>query len=225
ALGRLYGPNPERGLFKTTDGGQTWEKLSIPTDDKTGVLDLRMHPTEPETLIAATWERQRDQFDAFFGGSEGDQYGPVKTHAPGTALYKTTDGGKTWKKLTKGLPTVPMGRIGLDWYRKDPNVVFAIIDTEKAGQGPPRVAALRVSGDKGEGGIQLKGVNPSGPAGRAGLKAGDVLKSIDGKAAESVQAVNTQLQNARPGQKLTVSVARGQETKEMAVALEDRSRG
>src|SRR5207302_3944300 len=78
ALGRLYGPNPERGLYKTTDGGQNWTKLSLPTDDKTGVLDLRMHPTDPETLIAATWERQRDQFDAFFGRSAGDAYGPEK---------------------------------------------------------------------------------------------------------------------------------------------------
>jgi photosystem II stability/assembly factor-like uncharacterized protein len=225
ALGRLYGPNPERGLFKTTDGGQTWQKLSLPTDEKTGVLDLRMHPTEPNTLIAATWERQRDQFDAFFGGTEGDQYGPVKTHAPGTALYKTTDGGQTWKKLTKGLPAGPMGRIGLDWYRKDPNIIYAIIDTEKAGQGPPRINLLRASADKAEGGLQIKGVNPDGPAGKAGLKAGDVIKTVNGKAAESAQAVNTLLQNARPGQKLTFSVARGEETKDVAVALEDRTRG
>src|SRR5437762_4511532 len=62
ALGRLYGPNPERGLYKTTNGGESWEKLSLPADDKTGILDMRMHPSEPDTLIVATWERQRDPF-------------------------------------------------------------------------------------------------------------------------------------------------------------------
>ena len=63
ALGRLYGPNEERGLFKTTDGGKTWEKI-LYVDDKTGVIDLRMHPADPETLLAAAYERQRDGYDA-----------------------------------------------------------------------------------------------------------------------------------------------------------------
>src|SRR5262245_36146151 len=66
ALGRLYGPNSERGLFKTTNGGESWDKVHY-VDYRTGVLDIRMHPTDPETLIIATWERQRDEFDAFFG--------------------------------------------------------------------------------------------------------------------------------------------------------------
>jgi photosystem II stability/assembly factor-like uncharacterized protein len=117
ALGRLYGPNEERGLYKTTNGGDTWERVLF-VDDKTGVLDIRMHPTDPETLIVATWERQRDEFDGFFGNVEGDQYGPIKTYAPGTALHKTTDGGKSFKKLTNGLPNAKLGRIGIDWYRR-----------------------------------------------------------------------------------------------------------
>src|SRR5437868_3638543 len=120
ALGRLYGANPERGLFKTTNGGKTWDKV-LYVDEHTGVLDMRMHPADPQTIIAATWERMRDPFDAFFGG-EGDQYGPIKNHTPGTALHKTSDGGKTWKKLDKGLPTAKLGRIGLDWYVKDPKI-------------------------------------------------------------------------------------------------------
>ena len=85
-------------------------------------------------------------------------------------------------------------------------VVFAIIDSEKAGQGPPRISVLKASGDKGAGGIEIKGVNPEGPGGKAGLKAGDIVKTVDGKAAETVQALNTLLQNARPGQKFTVAV-------------------
>ena len=138
ALGRLYGPNEERGLFKTSDGGKTWEKI-LYVDDKTGVIDMRMHPTDPETLLVATWERQRDGFDSHRGEPalpDGyDAYDPIKKWGPGSGIYKTTDGGKTFQKLTKGLPTCQLGRIGLDYYRKDPNVVFAIIDCEKIGMG------------------------------------------------------------------------------------------
>ena len=125
-LGRLYGPNPERGLFKTTDGGNTWNKILF-VDDKTGVIDMRMHPTDPETLLVATYERERDLYDT---------NDPSKKWGPGGGLYKTTDGGKTFKKLAQGLPGGPLGRIGLDWYRKDPKVVFAIIESEKIGMGP-----------------------------------------------------------------------------------------
>src|SRR5438034_6266008 len=74
ALGRLYGPNEERGLFKTTDGGRSWQKIHH-VDNATGVIDLRMHPTDPQTLIVATWASQRDGFDRFFGYVEGAQTG------------------------------------------------------------------------------------------------------------------------------------------------------
>ncbi len=123
ALGRLYGPNEERGLFKTSDGGKTWNKV-LYVDDKSGVIDMRIHPTEPETLLVATWERQRDEFDSHRGEpalTDGyDAYDPIKKWGPGSAIYKTTDGGKTFRKLTKGLPTCPLGRIGLDYSRKNP---------------------------------------------------------------------------------------------------------
>ncbi len=224
ALGRLYGAHEERGLYKTTNGGETWERVLF-VDDKTGVLDIRMHPTEPDQLIVATWERQRDEFDGFFGTVEGDQYGPVKYYAPGTALHKTSDGGKSFKKLTNGLPNAKYGRIGLDWYRKDPKVVYAIIDTEKAGMGPPRINVFRASGDKAEGGVEIKGVNPTGPGGKAGLKAGDIVKSVDGGDVDTVQALNNKLRNSRPGQKFTVKVLRDQKETELTVALEQRDGG
>src|SRR5436853_6550283 len=66
ALGRLWGPNPERGLFKTADGGKTWEKI-LHVDDKTGALEVRLHPTDPDTLLVATWDRERAGVDSFRG--------------------------------------------------------------------------------------------------------------------------------------------------------------
>src|SRR5262249_32514853 len=81
ALGRLYGPSDERGVFKTTDGGKNWQKVLF-VDDKTGVIDMQMNPKDPETLLVATWERQRDGFDSHPGTemppSEGyDRYDPI----------------------------------------------------------------------------------------------------------------------------------------------------
>ena len=108
ALGRLYGPNEERGLYKTEDGGETWTKV-LHVDDKTGIIELRMHPGNPDTLLAATYERKRDGFDT---------NDPAVKYGEGSGLYKTTDGGKSWKHITEGLPTVKLGRIGIDYYRK-----------------------------------------------------------------------------------------------------------
>src|SRR5205823_9755755 len=95
ALGRLYGPSEERGLFKTTDGGKTWTKV-LYVDDKTGVIDFRMDPHDPETLVVGMWERKRDGYDGYYGDYRGwpalDQYGPAVTHGPGGGLFKTTNG-------------------------------------------------------------------------------------------------------------------------------------
>src|SRR5947208_5538022 len=127
ALGRLYGANEERGLFKTTNGGESWEKI-LYVDDRTGVIDLCMHPSDPETMLVTTYERQRDLYDT---------NDPSKKWGPGSGLYKTTDGGKSFQKLTKGLPTCNLGRIGIDYYRKNPKTVFVIIDSDKIGMGTP----------------------------------------------------------------------------------------
>src|SRR4029077_11276499 len=86
ALGHLWGPNAERGVYKTTDGGKTWNQV-LKINDDTGVSDIAMDPESPDTLYAAAYERRRTPF-GFNGGG------------PGSAIYKTTDGGATWKKLT-----------------------------------------------------------------------------------------------------------------------------
>jgi photosystem II stability/assembly factor-like uncharacterized protein len=122
ALGHLWGPNPERGVYKTTDGGKTWSQV-LKINDDTGVSDIAMDPQSPDILYAAAYERRRTPF-GFNGGG------------PDSAIYKTTDGGATWKKLTKGLPYEnggDTGRIGLEVYRKDPNIVYAIVQHEKGG--------------------------------------------------------------------------------------------
>jgi photosystem II stability/assembly factor-like uncharacterized protein len=118
-VGHLWGPNKERGLYKTTDGGKTWNNVLFINDD-TGVIDVAMDPQSPMTLYAAAYQRRRTAF-GFNGGG------------PGSAIYKTVDGGATWKKLTVDLPEGPTGRIGIDIYRSNPNIVYAIIENAKGG--------------------------------------------------------------------------------------------
>jgi photosystem II stability/assembly factor-like uncharacterized protein len=226
ALGRLYGPNEERGLFKTVDGGTTWQKI-LYVDDKTGIIDMRMSPADPETLIVATYERQRDGFDTHpfeVGLAEGyDSYDPIKKWAPGTGLYKTTDGGKTFHKLTKGLPTCLIGRIGLDWYRKDPKTVFAIIDSEKIGMGPAPGQGggpyLGVDGQDADAGAKLTKILAGSPAEKAGLQVGDIIVLLDSQPILSFRQLAQAVGGHKVGDKLTVKAARNHEAKEFALVL------
>ncbi|HEV7682763.1 MAG TPA: hypothetical protein VGO68_11615 [Pyrinomonadaceae bacterium] len=118
-VGHLWGPNKERGVFKTTDGGKTWNNVLFINED-TGVTDLAMDPDSPMTLYAAAYQRRRTPW-GFNGGGTG------------SAIYKTVDGGATWTKLTKGLPEGITGRIGLDVYRRDSNIIYALVENAKGG--------------------------------------------------------------------------------------------
>lgn len=225
ALGRLYGPNAERGLFKTVDGGKTWKKVWY-HDDKTGVIDVIQQPTNPDVLVLAAWERKRDEFDTFVGDTKAppatDPYAPVITHGPGGGLFKTTDGGTTWKKLAQGLPTANYGRIGLDWSLKNPNLVVATIDTEKAGMGlTPAKGYFGVNLENTPQGVRITGLPEKSPAVTAKLAKGDVLLAINGKEFKKIIEYLRTLQPFNPGDVLQVTYLRGEKKETAAVKLSE----
>ena len=130
ATGHLWGSNSERGVFKTIDGGRTWIR-ALYVDDNTGATDLVMDPQDPQTLFAAMYQRQRKAW-GFNGGG------------PGSGIFRSRDGGATWTRLTNGLPQGDKGRIGLDIFRADPRVIFAVV--EAAG----RESGVYRSADRGD---------------------------------------------------------------------------
>ena len=121
AVGHLFGPNEERGVFRTTDGGENWERV-LYVNENTGAIDLVMDPSDPRTLFAAMYQRQRTAF-GFSAGGEG------------SGLYRTTDGGDGWTELTEGLPEGDKGRVGIDIYRRDGNLVYALVESRGEGRG------------------------------------------------------------------------------------------
>ena len=120
ALGHAYGPNPDRGVFRSSDGGKTWEKILF-KDDKTGAIDLTFDPHNPNVLFAALWEGSRAPWSLTSGG-------------PGSGLYKSVDGGNTWKHLDgKGLPSGILGRTGISVSGGDSNRIYALIEAKESG--------------------------------------------------------------------------------------------
>jgi photosystem II stability/assembly factor-like uncharacterized protein len=117
AQGHLWGYTGQRGLYRTTDGGETWLKLGngLPDDGKTGCTDIAMDPKNPDVLYTAFWQRLRQPHRFDSGGPNG-------------GLFKSEDGGQTWKKLTEGLPEGDIGRIGISIYRTDPRIVMVILE-------------------------------------------------------------------------------------------------
>ena len=155
AVGDLWGPNEERGVYRTRDGGVTWENV-LYIDEHTGAIDLAMDPGDPNTVFAAMYQRQRTGW-GFNGGG------------PGSGLYRTVDGGETWIELTDGLPEGDKGRIGIDVYRQDGNVVYALIEADPrepsagfgfGGGGGPRKSGTFRSLDRGTTWEKMSDTNP-----------------------------------------------------------------
>ena len=125
APGHEWTYNKERGVFKTTNGGKTWDKI-LYINEKIGAADLVMDPSDSNVLYASMWNRTRRRWSDPMPG-------------PGDGIFKTTDGGKTWKQKTKGLPDFKLtGRIGLDIARSNPNVIYAFIDNHNPGRMPEK---------------------------------------------------------------------------------------
>lgn len=217
ALGRLYGPNEERGLFKTTDGGESWQKI-LDLDEDTGVVDAVMHPTEPDTILVAAYERRRDEFDV------GD---PAVKVGEKAGIYKTTDGGASFTRLTEGLPTCKIGRIGLDYFRSNPDVVFAVIETERIGEGPKipegkQPALMGIQGEDVDGGARLTVITPDGPSAKAGIEAGDIVTAIDEVKVEKYQDLIGALRDRYAEETASITLRRGDEEKKVEVTFAAR---
>ena len=129
--GPLWRAGGERGLYKTADGGETWT-LVLEISENTGVTDFVMDPRDPGVLVAASYQRRRHVWTLIDGGPES----ALRITTPDkVCLYKTTDGGENWEKLTRGLPKGDVGRIGLAQSPANPDVVYAIIEAEADASG------------------------------------------------------------------------------------------
>jgi len=155
AVGDLWGPNEERGVFRTHDGGETWENV-LHIDEHTGAIDLAMDPGDPNTIFAAMYQRQRTGW-GFNGGG------------PGSGLYRTFDGGDSWTELTDGLPEGDKGRMGVDIFRQDGNVVYALVEADArspdagffgGGGGGQSQSGLYRSLDRGDTWEKMSNTNP-----------------------------------------------------------------
>jgi photosystem II stability/assembly factor-like uncharacterized protein len=174
AQGPLFSSGGDRGLYKTTDGGKTWT-ASLTINDTTGVTDLAFDPKNPDIVYAGTYQRMRHVGQMIGGGPDG-------------GIFKTTDGGKHWTKLTKGLPTHDVGRIALATDPRKPTTVYATISSVPADQG------FYVSTDRGASWTKTTNYIGGGPAYYSEL-------FVDPWRADTIWAVDTPLHWSRDGGK------------------------
>ncbi len=129
ALGHGYGPNSERGVFRSKDGGRSWSRVLF-KDENTGAIDLALDPSNPKTILAALWQTRRPPWNTY-----------PPSNGPGSGLYRSDDGGDTWKPVAGGFPSEKLGRIGIAFAPADARRVYALVDAKQGG--------LYASGDGG----------------------------------------------------------------------------
>lgn len=246
ALGALYSANPERGLYKTSNGGKTWKKVLYINPD-VGVVDVVVDPKNTSTLFAASYERRRRAWN--FDGA-----------GPGSAIYKSTDGGDNWKKLEGGLPSGEIGRIGLDIYAKDSKVLYAAVsnqnpapartarrrgrqrggqaesatkkttEADKAamaflgiskmdGESDTVETALGLTFDFSKTEVTIKKVANGSTAQRQGVRAGDGVVSAGGVAAENATALRELLNSLKPGDQIDIVIKQDQAKRSIQLAV------
>lgn len=238
ALGRLYGPNEDRGLYKTTDGGKNWEKVLF-VDNNTGVIDIDMHPSEPDTLMVATYERARDGFDT---------NDPAKRWGPGSGIWKTSDAGSSWMRVKKGLPSGELGRVGIDYYRNDPNVLMAVVESDMIAKQPedaPYHGAQVTNADAGvkitavergrtgradarrgprptvdapESGEAAKKPEPT-PAKKAGLKKDDIVLAVGDKRVNSTDEFERECRQFKAGEEAELTIVRDRKDQKLTITF------
>lgn len=152
ATGSLWGPGGERGVYRTKDGGKTWQQV-LKVDDDTGANEVVMDPTNSRIIYATTYQRRRTACCMNGGG-------------PGSGIWKSTDGGDTWTRLTEGIPSGPLGRIGIDVHRRKPNILYATIE------GPAPAGGRGAAAGAPSGAEQGPGAQAGQAAGRGAPQAG-----------------------------------------------------
>jgi len=134
AQGPLWNSGGERGLYKTTDGGENWSRI-LDIDEDTGANEFVIDPANPDVIVASSYQRRRHVWTLINGG-------------PGSGIHKTTDGGMTWRKISEGMPAGDLGRIGLAAAPTSPNIVYAIIEADEEGKGVYRSTDFGESWEK-----------------------------------------------------------------------------
>jgi photosystem II stability/assembly factor-like uncharacterized protein len=179
ALGHAYGPNKERGVFRSKDGGHTWTAVLFKGED-VGAIDLAFDPADSRTILAALWQTRRPPWNVY-----------PPSYGPGSGLYRSVDGGDTWTSVANGLPSKKLGRIRLAFAPSEPQRVYALVDAEEGG--------LYVSHDHG---VNWQRVNGDRRIWERGWYFGGV--TVDPKDAETVYACDTAMYRSTDGGKTFV---------------------
>lgn len=211
-LGHLYTPNAERGLFRTVDGGATWEHV-LKINEDVGVVDVVVDPNTSDVIYAASYERRRRAWD--FDGS-----------GPGSGIYKSEDGGTTWQRLAGGLPDGELGRIGITLHAGDPGVLYATVpnmnQVEIEQEAP---VSLKTRFRRGQ--LDVREVQEGGGAATAGLQRGDVLLKLGETKLDNVWSV-AQAFGAQTGgdeeQALVLEYSRDDKTESVEIKLSELMR-